>query len=200
MSIVKTLLFALLLAAAAAQAAEPTKSTMTCDDLRAKFQATPEAQERFADLKGSCMGVYEVNGALYAMTEAVVRARTPTKVTLYLPATDHTFTVEPGPDARVILNGEKVRPRDLKRGDKLSIYLSVDKFASEKQIPQIAFSTEDTSTAPLVEEPVSEPVTDTAEPAPVLPTTASPLPAMALFAGLLLLVGFGARWLRSARS
>lgn len=161
----KTLMLALCVVATSAGAGEPVKSTTTCEDLRAKFQATPEAQERFQNFKGSCMGVYEVNGGLYAMTEAVVRSASSSKVTLYLPANDKTFDVQPKPEARAIVNGKKVRARDLKRGDKLNIYLSVDKFATEKQLPQVSFATDDTSTESLVEAPISEPSE------PVLPTT-----------------------------
>lgn len=153
MKMIKTLAVVCAFAAAPAYAVDPQLSDMTCDQLRDKYAATPEAQARFADLKGSCQGVYNINGNLYAMTAAVIRHAGGSSVTLYIPATDHTFSVTPDSSARVVIGGRKVRVRDLNRGDEVHIYLSVDKLATER-VDAIAFATEDDHAEEAVHAPL----------------------------------------------
>jgi len=141
--------------ASSAYAVDPQKTDMTCDQLRDKYEATEEAQARFADLKGSCEGVYTINGALYARTSAVIRSKRGNKVTLYLPATDHTFDVTPDPNGVVWVGGKKMRVRDMQRGDEIGIYLSVDKLAREK-VDTVAFGTEDEAPEEVIEVPIEE--------------------------------------------
>ncbi len=169
-----------LLPVAATQAAEATETALSCND----FRPTPQALERFPDLEGACEAVVERNGELYGRFTAVVRRSTNRSTTLYLPVTDHTFTVEPQSDARVIVDGKKVRPRNLARGQEIRIYLAVNAF-SRPDIQEIALVTD----AELI---ISHPVV----PAMALPTTASPWPSLGLFS--LMLIGIG--WLlRRAR-
>ncbi len=134
---------------------------MSCSDVIDKLnrEATAEAQERFVDLEGSCMGVVDRGGNLYMHTKMVVRRVRGSKVTLYLPATDRTIEIEPGEDARVEIEGRKVRPRSLQRGQELNLYVSVDKF-TQPVIDEIVLPTE-------TDELISSP----AEVAPALPTT-----------------------------
>lgn len=120
------------------------------------------AKERFADLSGSCLGVVDRDGALYMHTKMVVRRVRGNKVTLYLPATDTTLEITPDSDARLLINGRKVRPRTLVRGQELSLYVSIDKF-----------------TQPIIDEIVLPTDTDELVAAPAqlvaaLPTTGSP--------------------------
>ena len=172
-NLLKILACLLPLVAVNSWAAESTPSQYSCTD----FQVTEDALRRFPDLKGACESVVERDGELYGLFRAVVRRASAGSVTLYLPATDHTFKVDPQPDARVLVGGRKVRPRDLNRGDEVRIYLSVSAF-TKPQVEVIALVTE---TEEIVQQPV--------EAAPALPTTASPWPAIAL--GSLLLLGFG---------
>ena len=128
----------------------------------------------------------ERNGALFVKIGAIVRRTGNRTTTLYLPATDHTFDVSPKRNARVLIDGRKVRPRDLERGQKISIYISVDEF-SQPRIDDIAMATTG-----------DDIVTHRMEPASALPTTASPCPTVALFGLLLLGAGFAIRRLRVA--
>ncbi len=73
-------------------------------------------------------------------------------VTLHLPATDHTFTVRPDPATRVMVDGKKVRPRDLATRQEIRIYLSASEF-SKPDVEEIAFVTESEF---LVDVPVDE--------------------------------------------
>ena len=140
MKLIQTLVAASAFFAASAYAVEPVRSETTCAQLSETYELTAEAKERFADLEGSCEGVYDVDGKLYVRSQAVIRQKWGNKVRLYLPATDHTFELQAQPDGRVWVGGRKMRVRDMGRGDEIGIYISVDKFAEEK-VDEIAFAT-----------------------------------------------------------
>lgn len=167
-------------AAAPAAAAESVPSALTCED----FRPTPEALERFPDLQGACEEVVERDGELYAKFVAVVRRASNRSVTLYLPATDHTFTVNPDSATRVLLGGQRARTGELARGQEIRIYLATSEFA-KPDIEEVALVSEE---AMLMVLPVVE--------TPSLPTTASLWPALG-FGGSVAL-GFGL-WLRRGR-
>lgn len=169
--------------AAASWSEESTPTALSCTD----FRPTEEALARFPNLTGACEAVVERDGQLYGQFRAVVRRASGRSVTLYLPATDHTFTVEPQPDARVLIGNRKVRPRDLQRGDEISIYLAAQAFST----PDIDEVTLVTEAELMIEHP--------AAPAAALPTTASPLPLVLLASLALLGVGSGLR-LRQRRA
>ena len=149
MKLIKTLVVACAFSAVSAYAVDPVKTETTCAEIGEKYAVTAEAKERFADLVGTCEGIYEINGAEYARTSAIVRQVRGSKVRLYLPATDHTFAVTAGPDGRVWIGDRKVSPRDLQRGDEIGIYLSVDKFTEEK-VTEIVMVTDDAVEAEVV--------------------------------------------------
>ena len=142
MKLIRTLVVASAFCAVSAYAVEPVRSEITCAELGDKYEVTAEAKERFADLAGSCEGVYDINGSLYVRSQAIVRRVMNNTVRLYLPATDHTFEVTADSDGRVWVGNRKMRPRELNRGDEIGIYLSVDKFAEEK-VDEIALVTAD---------------------------------------------------------
>jgi len=121
---------------AAASAQEMT--ALSCDD----FRPTPEALERFSNLKGACEGVVDMDGELYAKFTAIVRRAAGSSVTLYLPATEHTFRVKTDSSQRVLVGGKKTRVRDLVRSQEIRIYLAVSQFA-KPDIEEVAFVTEE---------------------------------------------------------
>lgn len=189
MKIVKIMIAGLGLLAFSALAQDPATSPavpteMACED----FTPTTEAQQRFADLEGACEAIVERGGVLYAKTTAIVRRVTAGSVRLYLPATDHTFTIRPGSDSYVLAAGVKTRPRDLVRGQEIRIYISVEEFG-EPVIEEIALVTEE-----------DEIVIHVVEEVPALPTTASVLPALGLAGGVLLLCAGLIRRVRTRRS
>jgi len=155
MKLIKTIVVACAFSAVSAYAVDPVRSETTCAQLGDTYEATAEAKERFADLAGACEGIYEIDGALYARTQATVRNRSGNTVRLYLPATDHTFEVTAQEDGRVWIGGRKMRVRSLSRGDEIGIYLSVDKFAQER-VTEVAFATEDDHAEAVVVAPVEE--------------------------------------------
>ncbi len=164
MKLIKTLVVACAFSVVSAYAIDPVKTEITCEEIGEKYAITAEAKERFADLIGTCEGIYDINGSQYARTSAIVRQVRGSKVRLYLPATDHTFQVTAESDGRVWIGDRKVSARDLQRGDEIGIYLSVDKFTEEK-VTEIAMVTEDTHEEEVVTVEVEE------IPEPVLPTT-----------------------------
>mgnify|MGYP001814567616 CR=1 FL=1 len=131
-----------------ASASGQEMTQLSCKD----FIPTQEARERFPDLAGACEGVVERNGELYGLFRAEVRRVRGNNVTLHLPATDHTFTVRPDPATRVMVDGKKVRPRDLATRQEIRIYLSASEF-SKPDVEEIAFVTESEF---LVDVPVDE--------------------------------------------
>ena len=121
---------------------------LSCKD----FLPTEEARQRFPDLAGACEGVVERDGELYGLFRAEVRRVRGNRITLHLPATDHTFTVTPDPSTRVLAGGKKVRPRDLATRQEIRIYLSASQFATPN-VDEVAFTTEADF---LVDVPVDE--------------------------------------------
>ena len=128
-----------ILAAALLSANAPAQEMtgLSCKD----FIPTHEARERFPDLAGACEGVVERDGELYGLFRAEVRRVRGNNITLHLPATGHTFTVKPDPSTRVLVDGKKVRPRDLATRQEIRIYLSAGEFA-KPDVQEIAFATE----------------------------------------------------------
>jgi hypothetical protein len=126
-----------------AVAADP-EYVMSCEEIASRLEreVTAEARERYKDLRGSCLGVVDRDGALYLHTKMVVRRVSGSRVTIYVPANDTTIEVTPDSSARVILGGQKVRPRDLVRGQELNLYVSVDAI-TEPVIEEVLMPTEE---------------------------------------------------------
>ena len=136
---------------------------LSCKD----FIPTQEARERFPDLAGACEGVVERDGELYGLFRAEVRRVRGNHVTLHLPATNHTFTVRPDSSTRVLIDGKKVRPRDLLPRQEIRIYLSASEF-SRPDVQEIAFVTESDF---LIDVPVDD-VSSVSIPGRVITSTA----------------------------
>jgi len=169
----KLLLICLILTSATAAGAQEM-SALTCDD----FRPTPEALERYPNLVGACEAIVERDGELFGLFRIVVRSVSGLRMTLYLPATDKTFNVVPDSSQRVIVNGRKVRPRDVRSGQEIRIYLAVSEFA-KPDVEEVAFVTEEDF---IVEVEIADVV--------ALPTTASPWPTVALLGLILLGAGY----------
>ena len=143
------------LSASSAYAVDPQSADITCEELTSKYQLNAEGELRFANLKGSCNGVFIINGELYARSKAVIRSKAGGKVRLFLPATQNTFEVTPDPSGFVYFGGKKMRVRDLARGDNIAIYLSLDKFAQER-VDAVGFATEDASGEEMISVPAEQ--------------------------------------------
>ena len=156
-------------------AAEEVVSQLSCAD----FVPTPEALERFPNLAGACESVIERDGELFGLFRAIVRSPGNRTTVLYIPATDKTVRIHPESNSRVVINGRKLRPSQLERGQEIRVYLSVHEFAKPNITELVLISETDV----LLEHEV--------EHVAALPTTASLLPAL----GLGSLAFLGAGWL-----
>ena len=144
------LLGSLVFFAGSVVAEEDVVSELTCAD----FLPTPEALERFPYLAGACESVIERDGELFGLFRAIVRSpgnRTPV---LSLPATDKTVRINPDSDSRVVINGRKLRPSQLERGQEIRIYLSVNEFA-KPNVTEVVLVSETDALIEHVVEPVA---------------------------------------------
>ena len=159
-----------LLLGASAQAEE---ATMTCEQLQEDYRITGAAEQlaESPDLFGAC-------------EEVVMR-----DVRLFIPATDRTIEMAPEEDLRVMIDGRKVRPSRLERGQEIRIYLSVAEFTRPRPEPvqQVAMVTE----AEEIREVRATPVA-------ALPTTASLWPTFGVFGALFVAGGLLVRRLRTS--
>jgi hypothetical protein len=101
-------------------------------------------------------------------------------------------TLSPPPETSLYVNGKKTAVRDLERGSELKFYISEDRLAA--QFPETETQTARLVVVPIVvrERPVEQ------ESFASLPSTASPLPLLAL--GGLLSLGLGALLRLSGRN
>ena len=196
----KTMILASAFAASSALGADPQLTETTCAQLAETMEWTDEAKARFAQLQGSCEGVYEANGARYVLVKAEYRGKQDGQTVLYLPATDRTILMTPRPEARVLVGGRKVKPSALSRGDEISIYLSVDRFGQQREVEEITFATEETTEPVVTETVVTEPAaSEPTQVAAALPATASPLPLVGLLSVASIAAGgLLRRWTRKA--
>ncbi|GAB3095245.1 hypothetical protein G8770_00905 [Aestuariicella hydrocarbonica] len=168
-----------LVGAGTALAADPVR-VGDCSDYAEDYQATQEAKIRFGMLAGACEGVYDIDGALYARAEMIVRSNWEGTMKLYLPASDKTIEVTPDMEHSAIVDGRKRRVKDLRKGDEIQVYISKDKFF-EQRVDSIAFAADDDAMEKIYP-------TD-AEEVSALPTTASSLPLLGMISGLLFAAG-----------
>jgi len=178
-----TAILFLALAGISANALAQEMTALSCND----FRPTNEALERFPDLIGACEGIADRDGELYAKFTAIVRRASGSSVTLYLPATKHTFRANPDSSYRVLVDGKKTRVRNLVRGQEIRIYLAVNEFA-KPDIQEVAFVTEEDIIVDIEVERV-----------PALPTTASIVPTVAVTGIFLLCFGLLLRQRRVRR-
>ena len=144
------LLGSLVFFAGSVVAEEDVVSELTCAD----FLPTPEALERFPDLAGACESVIERDGELFGLFRAIVRSPGNRTTVLYIPATDKTVRINPDSDSRVVINGRKLRPSQLERGQEIRIYLSVNEFA-KPNVTEVVLVSETDALIEHVVEPVA---------------------------------------------
>jgi hypothetical protein len=177
-----------LLVGASAQAEE---ASITCETLAEDYRITSAAEQltESPDLFGACEEVVMRDGAPFIKVSAVVRRAGRDSVRLYVPATDRTVEITPQEDLRVMIDGRKVRPSRLDRGQEIRIYLSVDEFTRPRPEPvqQVALATETEEIRQIEATPVA-----------ALPTTASLWPAFGAFGALFVAGGLLVRRLRNS--
>jgi len=169
-----------------------------CDDI----VFTPEAFAAYELIDQACLEMVERNGQMYAKLTARVVAQTAsgTHVRYRLAngelAPSHLAAAPE--DFETMISGQPVEMKDLEVRQSVNIYIS-DKYWVDAAAVVEEEMVEDAVEAAVVAEAVEEAVVDEVveeEIAETLPTTAGPLPWLALFGSLFLILGGALRWSR----
>ena len=168
-------------ASAAAQTKVDRSFTAVSKDCSG-IQWSEQATDTYPTISSACQGVEERNGKTYVKFQGKVKRNVNKGEQLVVNFKDGgEVTLSPPPETHLYVNGKRTPVADLQRGDDLNFYIAEDRLVA--QIPE----TESTTTR-LVMVPIV--VRESEERMAALPSTASPLPLVAL-SGLLSL-GLGA--------
>jgi LPXTG-motif cell wall-anchored protein len=143
-----------------------------------------EALARYPTIASACQGVEERNGKTYVKFEGTVKRNVKKGEQLVVNFKDGgEVTLDPPDDLQLNVDGKRVPLASLRRGDALNFYIAEDRFAAQ-------FPETETVTARLIVVPIASPEqVESEERMAALPSTASPLPLVAL--GGLLSLGLG---------
>jgi hypothetical protein len=96
-----------------------------------------EFLKKYPDAPAACIEAVEKEGKRYAKFQARVYLNSADRTTVELLNTRgdplSTFSFKPGPDAAVEIDGKKTKFTDLKKGEKISFYVSEDRLAASEQ-------------------------------------------------------------------
>ena len=176
--------------------ANVSATDLTCSDIT----FTPEAFAAYEFVDQACLEMVDRNGETFARMTARVVAQTGSGTHVRYTHADG----KQGPghksnapkDFEVVLSGQAVKLKDMQVRQEVNIYLSDDYWAPPPVEVAVAAAevVEEAPPPPPPPPPAPEPEP---EPVPVvLPTTAGPLPWLALFGSLFLLLGGALRFVR----
>jgi hypothetical protein len=135
----------------------------------------------YPSIASACQGVEERNGKKYVKFEGTLKKNVNRGQQLVINFKDGgEVTLTPPPETSLYLNGKKTSVSELERGSELKFYIAEDRLAAQ-------FPETETASARFVVIPIV--VRDTQEQLASLPSTAGPLPLVAL--GGLLSLGLG---------
>jgi len=187
--------------AALGLSANVSATDLTCNDIT----FTPEAFAAYEFADKACLEMVDRDGGTYAkFTATKVQPESVSPgVTTYLRFKHADGTVGPRHKSNlprnyiIMLSDEPVRLADVDPGQDINIYVGSEYWVSNLAVEEAAAEVvvaeevaEDVAEAEEVEEMVEE------APVEVLPTTAGPLPWLALFGSLFLLIGGALRFSR----
>jgi len=181
--------------------ANVSATDLTCNDIT----FTPDAFAAYEFVDKACLDMVDRNGATYAKLTAT-KVQPPDVspgVSTYVKFMHSDGTEGPRHKSNlprsyiVTLGDEEVRLADLDPGQKVNIYVSSDYWVSNVAVEEAVEEAVDVAAAVAVAEDVAEEEEMAEEAAPAaLPTTAGPLPWLALFGSLFLLIGGALRFSR----
>jgi hypothetical protein len=141
-----------------------------------------KALATYPTIASACQGVEERNGKKYVRFEGTLKKNVNRGEQLVVNFKDGgEVTLSPPPETSLYVNGKKTAVKDLERGSELKFYIAEDRLAAQ-------FPETETQSARLIIVPIV--VREEREQLASLPSTAGPLPLVAL-SGLLSL-GLGA--------
>lgn len=165
---------------AGAQSKVDRSFTAVADDCNS-VQWSEQALASYPKIASACQGVEERNGKRYVKFEGKLKKNLNRGQQLVLDFKDAgEMTLTPPEDLSLYVNGKKTPVSQLERGSDLKFYVAEDRLAA--QFPETEVHTARFIIVPIV-------VRDQAERMASLPSTASPLPLVAL--GGLLSLGLG---------
>jgi hypothetical protein len=102
-----------------------------------EMKYSSEFLSKYPDAPAACVEAVEKEGKRYAKFKAKVYLNSADRTTVQLLNTKGdpltTFSIKPGPDASVDIDGKKTKFKDLKTGEKISFYVSEDRLAASEQ-------------------------------------------------------------------
>ena len=172
--------------------ANVSATDLTCSDI----EFTPEAVEIYEFIDAACLEVVDRDGGTYAKMTAKVVAQTGGATTVRYRHADG----ELGPSHKskapasfqTMLGGEAVQMKDIPVRQDVNIYVSDVFWVSTAMVEEMV---EEAIVEEIIEEAIVEEIIEE-EMAAELPTTAGPLPWLALFGSLFLILGGALRFSR----
>lgn len=153
-----------------------------------------EQLAKYPNIGSACKEVVQRNGKAYVKFEGEVKKVANRGETLTLDIADgDTLTVHPPENMVINMGGQKVSPKGLRPGDKLTFYVPEDRLTAQ-------FTVDDNvpaQVAPIVETPVERVAYNPQD--YDMPRTASMLPLFALTGGILVVLAAASttrRWMR----
>ena len=117
---------------ALANEAAASDAKIACSEV--KYSA--EFLKKYPDAPAACIEAVEKEGKRYAKFQARVYLNSADRTTVELLNTRgdrlSTFSFKPGPDAAVDIDGKKTKFTDLKKGEKISFYVSEDRLTASE--------------------------------------------------------------------
>ena len=146
------------------------------------IQWSDRALTTYPTIASACQGVEERNGKIYVKFEGTLKRNVNRGQQLVVDFKDGgEVTLTPPAETSLYVNGKKTKAADLERGSELNFYIAEDRLAAQ-------FPETETQSARLVIVPIVVHEQESERMAS-LPSTASPLPLLAL--GGMLTLGFG---------
>jgi hypothetical protein len=169
-------------ASAAAQTKVDRSFTAVSKDCSG-IQWSEQAVDTYPTIASACQGVEERNGKTYVKFQGKVKRNVNRGEQLVVNFKDGgEVTLSPPAETHLYVNGKRTPVADLQRGDDLNFYIAEDRLAAH-------FPETETATARLVIVPIVVREVESEERMAALPSTASPLPLVAL--GGFLTLGLG---------
>ena len=117
---------------AVANEAAASDAKIACSEVK----YSSEFLKKYPDAPAACIEAVEKEGKRYAKFQARVYLNSADRTTVELLNTRgdrlSTFSFKPGPDAAVDIEGKKTKFTDLKKGEKISFYVSEDRLAASE--------------------------------------------------------------------
>lgn len=172
--------------------ANVSATDLTCDDIT----FSPEAFAAYEFVDKACLEIVDRNNSTYAKMTARVVAQTGGATTLRYRHADGEFGPSHKSNApatfEAVIEGQAIKIKDLKVRQEVNVYIGPEFWVSNEVVEEIV---EAAIIEEIIEEAIVEEIIEE-EMEAELPTTAGPLPWLALFGSLFLILGGALRFSR----